>query len=111
MKSPSEDQLAAVTKDNLIKVAEHYAIEIPTQGRKDRIFAVIKEGLVQLGVLVTGIKEMDEQDSVSPQGSLPDQPVENVQPVAGVGLTFEQQKELLILKHRHELEREEWALD
>lgn len=91
----------------MIKVAEHYDIEIPSQGRKDHIFEVIKEGLVQLGVLVAGVKEMDKQDSVSPQVSLPDQPVKNVQPVAGVGLTFEQQKELLILKHRHKLEREE----
>lgn len=60
-----------------------------------------------MGVLVAGVKEMDKQDSVSPQVSLPDQPLKNVQSVAGVGLTFEQQKELLILKHRHKLEREE----
>lgn len=37
--------------------------------------------------------------------------MKSVQPVAGVALTFEQQKELLILQHKHELEREERALE
>lgn len=53
----SEDLLDACTKDQLIKVAEHYEIEISSQGRKDRIFGVLKEGLVQLGVLSAGVKE------------------------------------------------------
>lgn len=43
-----------------------------------------------MGVLVAGVTKMDKQDVVAPQISFPDQPVKNVQPVAGVGLTFEQ---------------------
>ena len=49
---------------------------------------------------------------MTPQISPPEQSVKFVRPVAGVGagLTFEQQKELLTLQHKHELEREEKAL-
>lgn len=43
-------------KNQLIKVAEDFKIEISSQGRKDHILAVVKEGSVQLGFFPAVVK-------------------------------------------------------
>lgn len=111
MANPSDGLLKACTKAQLREVALHFNIEISSQWRKDRIFSVVKESLIQSGVLSGVVKGTDTQDAESPQQGLSEQPVRLVQSVAGVGvaLTFEQQKELLTLQHKLEVDREEKA--
>ncbi len=113
MQNPSEDLLEACTKDQLRKVAEHFDIELPSQGRKDRLLCVIKESLVQSGVLFAAVKESDTRSVVTPQSSFTEQAMKLERPVAeaGVSLTFEQQKELLTLQHKLTLEHKEKALE
>ena len=69
----------------MLVIATHYQIEVSDRKLKETIKATVKAGLQKKGVL--GCSE-------SSQG-------------VSVGLTFEQQKELLQLKQQHELALEE----
>lgn len=109
LRNPSEDLLEACTKDQLSEVAKHFGIELPSQGHKDSLLCVIKESLVQSGVLLTAVKESDTCSVVTPQSSFTEQAMKFERPVAeaGVSLSFEQQKELFMLQHKLTLEHEE----
>ena len=110
LQSPSEDLLDLLTKDQLLKVAAHYDVEVSGKLLKDCVYDTVKDSLVQLGVLPT-VAVVEGGDAAS--ASVPVLPAvfPQVRPVAGVGmsLTFEQQKELLTLQHKLELKREERA--
>lgn len=61
--------MRACTKDQLLKVAEHFEIELRSQRCKACILGVIKDRLFQLGVLSAAVKGSDTQRAVSPQVS------------------------------------------
>ena len=50
--SPSDHLLNQYTKDQLLKVAEHYEIEISDKRLKENIRAILKANLVEAGVLM-----------------------------------------------------------
>lgn len=82
IQDPTESLLDQHTKEQLLKVAEHYDIEIADKKLKESVKTCLKEGLFEAGVL--------RQQEVS-------------SPVTGVvlspgNLTFEQEKELLQLQ-------------
>lgn len=83
--APSEEALESCTKKQLLELAEHYSVVGMDRRRKDDIKAALKLKLCELGVLTSGR---------SP-------PVVCV-PAQTQGLTFEQQKELLLLQMEHE---------
>lgn len=87
--SPSELALELCTKEQLVEIAEHYKIEIVDKKLKETVKAGLKQGLMEAGILCS--------QAVGSQGAscLPSQPP--------LGLTFEQQKELLQMQL--ELER------
>lgn len=72
LQNPSDGLLDVCTKDELIKLAEHFEIEIPGQARKDHILCVVKENLVQSGVLSESSKGTDFRN-VTPQVTFPKQ--------------------------------------
>ena len=49
--SPSDHLFSQYTKDQLLKVAEHYEIEIGDKRLKENIRAILKVNLVEAGVL------------------------------------------------------------
>lgn len=71
VQNPSEVLLDACSKDQLLKVAWHFEIEITIHGYKDCILGIVKESLVQLGVLSAVVKGTDSQGAVTPLVSLP----------------------------------------
>ena len=83
LSSPSEELLEQCTKDQLLKIAEHFQIEVLDKKLKDTIKKTVKSKLLDDGVLL--IEEVTQKPVVS----------------KGI-LTFEQQKELLLLQLEHE---------
>ncbi|KAL7371523.1 hypothetical protein ABVT39_000330 [Epinephelus coioides] len=73
IQSPSEELLEQCTKEQLIKIAQHYSTDVEPKGTKENLKSIIKANLQECGVL------MEVQ-----------------------GLTFEQQKELLLLQMEHD---------
>ena len=82
---PSLVTLEQCTRDQLLIIATHYQIEVSDRKLKETIKATVKACLQEKGVL--GGPERSQ--------------------CVSVGLTFEQQKELLVLKQEHELALEE----
>lgn len=94
--APNEGFLDRCTKDQLTKIAEEYEVDLSdlSDKRKDSMKAMLKLQLVEKGVL--GAKKGLGQALATQSLSVP------------VGsLTFEQQKELLLLQLSHEKERQE----
>ena len=88
MAAPSEEALDKCTKEQLLKLSDHYSVAVIGRRRKDDIKIALRSKLVELGVLTSG-------------------PVPASPPTVGMsfqtqGLTFEQQKELLLLQLEHE---------
>lgn len=80
--SPSDHLLSQCTKDQLLKIAEHYDIDISDKRLRDNIKAILRANLLDAGVF---------------------QKDEGIQPSSvNAGLSFEQQKELLKLKLEHD---------
>ncbi|XP_060777490.1 uncharacterized protein LOC132886624 isoform X1 [Neoarius graeffei] len=84
--SPSEEILDQCTKDQLLKLAEHYQVEVNGQFAKDKVKAIVKSNLVATGVLI-------EREPVSITSPLA---------ISMEGLSFDQRKELLLLQIQHE---------
>lgn len=107
VKNPSEELLKTLSKEQLLKVEEHFDVECSKQAKKDTILSSLKGHLVEQEVLPNVDVCSTEQLSTELSGS--PEPVKVVPHVSGfgAGLTFEQQKELLMLQHQQALEREE----
>lgn len=86
VQSPSEELLNSCTKDQLLQLVEHYGIDVGDRKLKDEIKLCLRSVLVHKGVL-PGKSSVNEMDSSS--------------------LTFEQQRELLLL----EVEKEKMAME
>ena len=86
IQSPSETLLDSCTKDQLLKIADHFGIEIAVTRLKDTIKRILKATLMEEGVLASDEGKGLPSTMVSPGGSL----------------TFDQQKELLLIQMEHE---------
>lgn len=94
--APSEEALESCTKKQLLELAEHFSVVGMDRRRKDNIKAALKLKLGELGILTSG-----------PAPAFP----AVVRVLAQTqGLTFEQQKELLLLQMEHENSSVSWKL-
>lgn len=93
--APSEAFLEQCTRDQLIKLADHYKISVGDRRLKGNVKAIIKANLYEMEVLTPSMSPISTNlaGAVPSHDSLPD-----------LALNFEQQKELLIL--RMQLEKE-----
>lgn len=95
LQSPSDQLFEQCTKDQLLKIAHHYEIEVPDTKLKEVVENALKNKLVEDEILVI---EVRRQPLSSP----------SVNPVA---LTFEQQRELLVLQLEHEKIKQQRELE
>lgn len=104
LKAPAESSLVALNKEQLLKLAEHYKIELPSA-----IISAKKKQLVDF------IREFLKEQNVLPLGTPSDSQVQLVaevpQPVKTSMLTFDQQKQLLELEMEKKLEFEQKRFD
>lgn len=97
VEAPTESFLEECSRDELNKLADYYAVDVGDRRRKESVKSSLKAGLIQMGVLkaevagrgVTGV------DVPSLQGA-----------GSTAGFTFEQQRELVLLRMKLETERE-----
>lgn len=87
IKAPSVELLDQCTKDQLVKLAERFAVESTKKRLKENIKVELKRKMVKEGILSI-------DDLVKPSLICP---VETP-----TGLTFEQQKQILMVKFEHE---------
>ncbi len=100
--TPSEELLDGCTKEQLLKIADHYSVDISDKRLKDTVKSILKAKLYEMEILpgkMGGVTGAGVSFSPEAQSS---------------GLSFDQQKELLLLqmeheklKHRVEVERSE----
>lgn len=88
--SPSEELLDLCTREQLLKIAESYEIDVGDKCQKERVKSVLKACLLK--------------NKVMPEAPLNVPFPHNVlyPPVTTTGLTFDQQKELLLLQLEHD---------
>jgi len=89
--APSEEGFGGCTKEQLLKIAAHYEIIISDKGLKDTVKRVFKDKLSEMGVLTA---EQSQPDTVDLSPAL--------LCMATGGLTFEQQREMLVLQLEHD---------
>lgn len=87
IKAPSVELLEQCTKDQLVKLAEHFEVEFTDKCLKKNIKVELKKKMVEEGIL--SIDDMVKPNLICPLET-------------PTGLTFEQQKQLLMLKFEHE---------
>jgi len=114
---PTEENL--YKKDQLWEVADHYGVELHKQSKKDDMSATLKAYLVEKNIfsaLTVGASasvEMSGVSDVSPEVSESSK-MANAAPLLtglGVGLTFEQQKQLLQQEQNNAFELEKLRQD
>lgn len=54
VQSPSEELLEQCTKEQLIKIAQNYSIEVEPKRTKENLRSIIKANLQECGVLMDG---------------------------------------------------------
>lgn len=86
--APSEALLAGFTKDQLLKLADHYGIAISDKRLKETVRSSLVASLIEIKVL-----------PVSVDVDVPFHPAPVLVPSV---LTYEQQKELLLLQLEHD---------
>ncbi|KAG1932777.1 hypothetical protein F2P79_020923 [Pimephales promelas] len=87
--APSEEALEKCTKEQLLKIAEHYSIVVAGDKRiKENIKMTVKAELIERGIITEEIEDPS--------------PIPTIKPIQVQGLTFEQQKELLVMQMDHE---------
>ncbi len=90
IQNPSEAILEQCTKEQLLKISEHYEVDIPDRKLKETVKTCLKCCLIEAGIL-----------SLQPASAS----VASIEVTSGT-LTFEQQKELLQLQLKQQLELE-----
>lgn len=86
--APSEEALEHCTREQLLKIAEHFSIVVGDKRLKENIKVVLKSELREKGVLAVD----EKADSPVSPGVL----------IQTQGLTFDQQKELLLIQLDHD---------
>ncbi|XP_033942524.1 uncharacterized protein cep104 isoform X1 [Pseudochaenichthys georgianus] len=102
VESPNEDVLGTYKKDQLLRVADHYGLELPKKLNKEELLVEIKAQLVEKSILSVFLGPTSKQSIESGN-------VSGVAPVLsglGVGLSFKEQKELLMLHLERDVEIE-----
>ncbi|XP_055721489.1 uncharacterized protein LOC129813225 [Salvelinus fontinalis] len=96
---PSEELLELGTKEQLLKIAEYYKVEISDKRLKNSIRLILKANLMESGVLevTTGPASAEESSPRNVTMAIPS--------VSPSSLLFEQQKELLLLQLEHDREK------
>lgn len=111
VQSPSDDFLKSYRKDQLLKVADNYSVELPKKLNKSELLVTLKAQLVEekiLAALVGCANTPVEMDSFSDVASLRVSGSVKLSNIAlvltglGIGLTFEQQKQLTLLQLQQE---------
>jgi len=92
---PTEGFLDQCTRDQLLKIADHYKISVGDSRLKQNVRSIIRAHLYDMDVL-TPVRKPHSPSKLALD--------ENVSP--GVALSFEQQKEILILRMKLEKEKE-----
>uniref|UniRef100_A0AAQ4QC33 Gypsy retrotransposon integrase-like protein 1 n=1 Tax=Gasterosteus aculeatus aculeatus TaxID=481459 RepID=A0AAQ4QC33_GASAC len=95
---PSEQFLDQCTRDQLLKIADHYKISVGDRRLKENVRFTIRAHLYDIGVLTP------VQKSHSPTNLALDECSQDMS--HSVALNFEQQKEMLILRMKLEKEKE-----
>ncbi|KAL0147780.1 hypothetical protein M9458_056923, partial [Cirrhinus mrigala] len=113
--APSERLLVELTKEQLLKVAEHYAIELPSvlkSAKKKEFVDFIREFLKEKQVLpvITPISPSPETQ-INDTANVPESSVRSKMQFKSGELTFEQQKQLLRIEMDIELEKKKLELD
>lgn len=52
--SPSDELLEQCTKDQLMKIAQHYSVEVEPKHTKENLKSIIKANFQECGVLMDG---------------------------------------------------------
>lgn len=95
IESPSENGLNFCTKKQLILIAEHYKVDIgDTKKAKEYVKGNLKAELIDCGVMQPSSVQTGAVDPSSPSKA------------GATNLSFEQQKELLLLRLKAEQESE-----
>uniref|UniRef100_A0A8L0DMS3 ribonuclease H n=1 Tax=Oncorhynchus mykiss TaxID=8022 RepID=A0A8L0DMS3_ONCMY len=94
---PSEKLLDLGTKEQLLKVAEHYNVEISDKRLKNSIRLILKANLMESGIL-----EVTTEPASTESLSSPHNVTMAIPSVSPSSLLFEQQKELLLLQLEHD---------
>lgn len=93
VKAPSEDFLNKCTKEQLLKIADHFEIDISDRRLKDTVKSILTANLTEMGVLA-GEPVCPPEAGFSPPF------------IATSNFTFEQQKEVLKLQLEHDKMRQ-----
>ena len=110
VKCPSVELLDKCTKDQLLKIAEHFEVDVPKQGRKDTIVTMLQAQLILQEFLPAGAVDDGSEEELAKADINPER-----QRSAGFSLfdfgemTFEQRKEIMLLQYQQDSEREERA--
>ncbi len=70
MQNPSEELLKALSKDQLLKMAEHFEIECPKQSQNNTIMSTLKAHLAEQEVL-PHVEECSSETTVVTSSSEP----------------------------------------
>lgn len=113
--APSERLLVGLTREQLLKVAEYYAIELPAvlrSAKKKEFVGFIREFLKEKQVLpdVTPISASPEIQ-INEMADIPESSVKPIMQLKSSDLTFEQQKQLLRIEMDIELEKKKLELE
>lgn len=87
LRAPSEELLECCSREQLVRIAEHFNLDVGDKRMKENIKGIIKANLTHLGVFKTKVH------AVGPVGDSA-----NLSGCSDVGLTFEQRRELLLLQ-------------
>lgn len=87
--APSRAFVDGCKKEQLIKIAQHYSIEVSANNRKDDLKQIILSALVQQGILQESVLGAAESMSI---------PVSAPPMTQMSGFSFEQQKEMLVMQ-------------
>ncbi|CAG5925684.1 unnamed protein product, partial [Menidia menidia] len=91
LREPSEEGLERCTREQLLKIAEHFQLEVGDKRSKDNIRAIIKANLTDSGVL--GPTKLQATSTWLDAAAV------------DTSLTFEQKRELLLLQASIEQKR------
>lgn len=96
VEAPSAEFLDGCTNNQLVKIAKHYEVDVGDKRVKETVKVNLKVGLFKMGVLGTAeaVSWSARTGGLAPPSG------------GGPGLSFEQQKELLLLQMKLEIERE-----
>ncbi|KAK0131567.1 hypothetical protein N1851_033742 [Merluccius polli] len=90
LRAPSEELLERCSREQLVRIAEHFKMDVGDKRLKENVKNILKENLLEAGVL---------QPKLYADGSGVDTADVSVSEVGvSTGLTFEQRKELLLLQ-------------